>query len=135
MWRCQPAAYSSVTDPLRSKAIQKLGYRFNARHQQLIPRPRAGYIQQVPLRVVHLLQVAIVAHGFHALLQWDGSRRQHRGAEPMARSGSGRIEVAQPAIEGAPSPKRGLPWLRARMQHARAHGAASQRPRHIVRGV
>ena len=47
-------------DPLYPQIIQELRCRVDAWHQQLIPRPGAGDIQQVPFGVVNLFQVRVV---------------------------------------------------------------------------
>src|SRR5674476_205026 len=51
--------------------IQKLRCRCDSSHQQMVPRPRAGDVEQVAFGVVNLLQVSIVTDGFDALLQGD----------------------------------------------------------------
>ena len=50
--------------------------RVNPGYQQLIPRARAGHVKQMPLGVIHLLQVSIVTRRLNPFLQWDTSSSQ-----------------------------------------------------------
>ena len=56
-------------DPSHLQIIQELRCRVDARHQQMIPRPGAGDIQQVAFRVIDLFQIRIVGHRFDPCLQ------------------------------------------------------------------
>ena len=51
--------------------IQEFRRRIDARHQQMIARPCAGDIQQMPFRVVDLFEIRIVGDRFNPLLQWN----------------------------------------------------------------
>ncbi|MEX0680812.1 MAG: hypothetical protein WD097_05475 [Balneolales bacterium] len=51
--------------------LQKLRSRLHPGHQQVIPRPRARHIKQMPLGVVHLLQIGIVGDRFNPFLMRD----------------------------------------------------------------
>jgi hypothetical protein len=44
-----------------SHVIEKLGGGLDTRYQQMIPRSRAGDIEQMPLPVIHLLQIGVLA--------------------------------------------------------------------------
>lgn len=49
-----------------SQIIDKLRRRRHAAHQQPVTRPCASHVQQMPLCVVHLLQIGLVHHAFDA---------------------------------------------------------------------
>jgi hypothetical protein len=53
---------------LTPHVIEELRSRLDARHQQMIPRPRAGDVEQMTLGVVHFLQIGVVADRFDAFL-------------------------------------------------------------------
>ncbi len=67
----QPDWAGRATSPL-PQIIQKLRCWRDTRDQQVVTRPRACHVQQVPLGGVDLLQVGLVAHALDALL-----KRQH----------------------------------------------------------
>lgn len=50
------------------QVIQKLRSRLHAGDQQVISRPGASDIEQVPLGVVNFFQIGVVADGFDAFL-------------------------------------------------------------------
>src|SRR3972149_6654585 len=54
---------------LASDVLQKLRSRLYPCNQQVIPSPRAGDIEEVPLRLVDVLQVSVVRDGFDPRLQ------------------------------------------------------------------
>ena len=55
----------------RPKVIEELRCRGNARDEQMIPGPCTGNVEQMTLRVIHLLQIGVVAHRFDPFLQGD----------------------------------------------------------------
>jgi hypothetical protein len=63
--------------------IQKLRRRLDATHQQMIPSPRAGYVEQVALGVVDLFEVRVVGYGLDSFLQReDLVVARHHGHSP-----------------------------------------------------
>src|SRR5690348_8035916 len=54
-----------------SKIIQKFRHWLDSADQQVIPSACAGNVEQVPLGIVHLLQISIVTNRLDTLLQWD----------------------------------------------------------------
>ena len=52
-----------------SHVIEKLRGGLDTRHQQMIPRPRAGNAKQGALGVLHFLQIGVVADRLDELLQ------------------------------------------------------------------
>ncbi len=69
-------------------------YEPRPRHEQVIARPRAGDVQQVPLPFVDILEVCDVADGFEPRLKRDDlvvAGGDHNGAELEAlRKGAAR---------------------------------------------
>jgi hypothetical protein len=58
------------TGPLQ--IIQKFGSWHNAGDKQVIPRTRAGDLQQMALRVVKFFEIAVVSQGLNSRLQGNG---------------------------------------------------------------
>jgi hypothetical protein len=82
----------------RRQIIKKFGRGFDACHQQMVPRTRAGNIEKMSLGIVDILQIGVVTDGFDALLQrrsrigtgrWEprsGGRKHPRREHSRARS-------------------------------------------------
>ena len=64
---CQWVAWKLCRSAPFQEIVHKLGHRRDACDQQMISRPRACDVKQVPLRVVHLFQIRIVRHRFNAI--------------------------------------------------------------------
>jgi hypothetical protein len=85
-----PSAFIFAPEPpcltLKVQIIQKLGFRGDTRDKQMIPRTRAGDLQQMAFGVVNLFQISVVCHSLDARLQGNDLIRDARPVTELLRS-------------------------------------------------